>query len=299
MSDCIPCKALVCQVPDDLSYGSASSAIYARNQLSFLITGVAGCFAPAGIFPHVFTYLIDPIPPIIPSGGAGTPIVLRLQGCTSEIVRTVAADATQEVIEAAAAEVQSAWGQQQAACDARLLPGVRCGIFFNQAISFRCPGGYSLQFFGVAPSVTVVETLGGNTVNVFVTNLGTDTVFGNDFVFTNGVGAPSHGTIDALPGDVLKQVMFVLVGSPNAFTVKWGVQTLLSGAVFNSRYDITVVTYGNPFPDFVTFADATLTVAAGMFSGATQAEADARAQAYIDNLAANYIADHILACVVT
>src|SRR4051812_38499796 len=132
MSDCIPCKALVCQVPDDLSYGAASSAIYARNQLSFLISGVAGCFAPAGIFPHVFTYLIDQIPPIIPSGGSGTPIVLRLQGCTSEIVRTVAADATQEVIEAAAAEVQTAWGQQQAACDARLLPGVRCGIFFNR-----------------------------------------------------------------------------------------------------------------------------------------------------------------------
>jgi hypothetical protein len=298
MSDCIPCKALVCQVPDDLSYGAASSAIYARNQLSFLITGVAGCFPPAGIFPHVFTYLIDQIPPIIPSGGAGTPIVLRLQGCTSEIVRTVAADATQEEIETAAAEVQSAWGQQQAACDARLLPGVRCGIFFNQAVSFRCPGGYSLQFFGVAPSITVVETLGGNTVNVFVTNLGTDTVFGHDFVFDNGVGSV-HGLIDAAPGDVLKHVMFILVGSPNPWTLKWLGATIVQGAVFNSRYDVTVVTYGQLFPPFVTFADATLTVAAGMFSGATQAEADARAQAYIDNLAANYIADHILACVVT
>ncbi len=303
MSDCFPCKALVCQTPDDLSYGAASTAIYARNQLSFLITSLPGCYAPPGVLPHVFVYLIDQIPPIFPSGGEGTPIVLRLQGCSSEIVRTVAADATEAEIEAAALAVHTEWGQQQAQCDATSLPGVRCNIFFNRAMSFRCPEGSILNWLGIAPSIKVEYFGPGNALTVRVTNLSTfETVYGTDFVFDNGAGT-AHGATNSVPGAVLAQVMLLVVGSVNPWKLFWSGRMIvenLAGFFFDCI--VTIVTYGTMlFPTNVTFneTDHVLTVASGMFSGETQAEADAAAKQYIDNLAQNYIAQGILACVPT
>jgi|SRR5437660_386185 len=125
---CNPCIGLGinCDNPDDLSAG-IDGAIYSALDFSFVIGCPPTCYCPPGLFPRTISILSSTIPPVIPPIiEPGEQIILRLQGCTSLITRTLDAGATQAQITAAAQSMQAEWAGQQALCNAMLVPGVNC-----------------------------------------------------------------------------------------------------------------------------------------------------------------------------
>lgn len=127
---CRPCLALPCDNPADLAAG-IDGAIYSQLDYSFEVTcpvvnGVP-CFCPPGLFPQTISILASTIPPVIPPIiEPGSPIILRLQGCTSLITRTLSTGSSQAQIAAAAQSMQAEWAGQQALCIAKSTPGVNC-----------------------------------------------------------------------------------------------------------------------------------------------------------------------------
>src|SRR6267142_461104 len=143
---CRPCIALPCDNPDDLAAG-IDGAIYSALDFSFLVSCPNGCYCPPSLFPRTISILSSTIPPVIPPiNEPGTPIILRLQGCTSLITRTLDSTATQAQIVAAAQSMQAEWAGQQALCNALLVPGVNCNTgsgsisVCNDAQDICCPG---------------------------------------------------------------------------------------------------------------------------------------------------------------
>jgi len=138
---CLPCVGLGCDNPDDLA-APIDSAIYSALDYSFVVQCPMGCFCPAGTFPRVISILASTIPPVlVPINEPGGPIILRLQGCTSLITRTLSSTATQTDIKNAAQSMQAEWAGQQANCNALLIPGVSCAMTIdvcNDAMVFAC-----------------------------------------------------------------------------------------------------------------------------------------------------------------
>jgi hypothetical protein len=117
---------LGCDNPDDLAAG-IDGAIYSALDYSFIIQCPTGCFCPPSLFPRTISILASTIPPVIPPIlEPGETIILRLQGCTALITRTLAGGSTQDEIAAAAQSMQAEWAGQQALCIAAALPGVNC-----------------------------------------------------------------------------------------------------------------------------------------------------------------------------
>jgi putative Ig domain-containing protein len=110
MNSCVECVDLVCEKPADLEVGGG---IFATTPFTFVIECSPRTFC-FGIG-HV---VIQPpvVPPVIPPPNTGNPIILRLQGCISEIVRILPANSTKAQIEAAAASMQLEWASQAALC---------------------------------------------------------------------------------------------------------------------------------------------------------------------------------------
>jgi hypothetical protein len=143
---CRPCNPIPCDNPPDLAAG-IDGAIYSALDYSFIVDCPEGCFCPAGLFPQTISILASTIPPVIPPiDEPAAPIVLRLQGCSSLITRTLSATATQAEINAAAQSMQAEWAGQQAECNALLEPGVNCSAsdatfidVCNDGESFICP----------------------------------------------------------------------------------------------------------------------------------------------------------------
>lgn len=143
---CRSCLALPCVNPNDLAAG-IDGAIYSALDFSFVVGCPPTCFCPPGLFPRTISILSSTIPPVIPPIlEPGTPIILRLQGCTSLITRTLVSTATQAQIVAAAQSMQAEWAGQQALCNALLVPGVNCNTgsgsisVCNDAQTICCPG---------------------------------------------------------------------------------------------------------------------------------------------------------------
>jgi len=140
---CLPCIGLGCDNPDDLAAG-IDGAIYSALDYSFIVTCPDGCFCPPGLFPRTISILASTIPPVIPPIlEPGELIILRLQGCTALITRTLDAGSTQAVIAAAAQSMQAEWAGQQSLCIAAALPGVNCNTgtsiqVCNDAQHFFC-----------------------------------------------------------------------------------------------------------------------------------------------------------------
>lgn len=151
---CNPCLGLPCSNPADLSAG-IDGALYSALDYSFEVTcpevnGVP-CFCPPGLFPQTITVLASTIPPVIPPILDGSQIILRLQGCTSLITRTLSTGSSQAEIAAAAQSMQAEWAGQQALCNALIIPGVNCNnggtdfvMVCNDDQSFTCsaPAGH-------------------------------------------------------------------------------------------------------------------------------------------------------------
>jgi hypothetical protein len=142
MAICLPCIGLDCFNPDDLAAGIDNS-IYSALDYDFLIDCPPGCRCPAGLFPMSIAILASTIPPVIPPIiEPGAPIILRLQGCTSLIVRTLVSTSTQADIAVAAQSMQAEWAGQQALCIALQTPGVNCAggniSICNDASTFTC-----------------------------------------------------------------------------------------------------------------------------------------------------------------
>lgn len=125
-SICLPCIGLGCDNPDDLAAG-IDGAIYSTLDYSFIVQCPTGCQCEAGLFPRTISILASTIPPVIPPiSEPGNQIVLRLQGCSALITRTLSTGSTQAEIAAAAQSMQAEWAGQQALCIAAALPGVNC-----------------------------------------------------------------------------------------------------------------------------------------------------------------------------
>lgn len=126
MALCLPCVGLDCFDPDLLEAG-IDSALFSAQDFSFIVTCPPNCFCPPGLFPQTISILASTIPPVIPPIiEPGAVIILRLQGCTTLITRTLATGSTQAQIAAAAQSMQAEWAGQQALCIAATLPGVNC-----------------------------------------------------------------------------------------------------------------------------------------------------------------------------
>lgn len=123
---CRPCIGLGCDNVPDLASG-INNAIYSALDYSFVVQCPPLCYCPPGLFPQTISILASTIPPVIPPIlEPGAPIVLRLQGCTSLITRTLNPGSTQDQIIAAAQSMQAEWAGQQAICNAMQVPGVNC-----------------------------------------------------------------------------------------------------------------------------------------------------------------------------
>lgn len=129
MTNLFPCTARLCAnisgvgpATDVTIYSLQDSLLFNGVPLSFLVTCPEGYYCPPGSFPRVITYppgtFVIPQPPT-----GGFPIVLQLQGCQSLVQRTLASDATEAEIQAAANEIILEVGQQQAECDSQPPPG--------------------------------------------------------------------------------------------------------------------------------------------------------------------------------
>lgn len=142
-SICLPCIGLGCDNPPDLDAG-IDGALYSSLDYSFIVQCPTGCFCPPGLFPQTISILASTIPPVIPPIiEPGDQIILRLQGCTALITRTLSAGSSQAQIAAAAQSMQAEWAGQQANCIAAQTPGVNCntGTFIdvcNDAQNFSC-----------------------------------------------------------------------------------------------------------------------------------------------------------------
>jgi hypothetical protein len=123
---CNPCIGIPCDNPPDLAAG-IDGAIYSAIDYSFIVQCPPHCFCPPGLFPQTISILASTIPPVVPPiTEPGDQIILRLQGCSAIIVRTLDSTATQTDINAAAQSMQAEWAGQQALCNAKLVPGVNC-----------------------------------------------------------------------------------------------------------------------------------------------------------------------------
>jgi len=143
---CRICGQLPCVNPDDLATG-IDGALYSSLDFSFVVTCPENCFCPVGTFPRTISILASTIPPVVPPiPEPGAPIILRLQGCSALITRTLDSTATQSQIAAAAQSMQAEWAGQQALCNALLVPGVNCNTgsgsisVCNDGQTICCPG---------------------------------------------------------------------------------------------------------------------------------------------------------------
>jgi hypothetical protein len=128
MSICRPCLGIAadCTTPSDLASG-IDGAFYSALDFSFIVECSPGCYCPPGLFPQTISILASTIPPVVPPIlEPGSPIILRLQGCTSLITRTLDSDSSLDAIAAAAQSMQAEWAGQQSLCTARATPGVNC-----------------------------------------------------------------------------------------------------------------------------------------------------------------------------
>jgi len=146
MAICRVCNPIPCDNPPDLASG-IDGAIYSALDYSFTEGCPPLCYCPPGLFPRTISILASTIPPVIPPiNEPGAPIILRLQGCTSLITRTLASTATQAEINSAAQSMQAEWAGQQALCNALLVPGVNCNTgsgsisVCNDDQTICCPG---------------------------------------------------------------------------------------------------------------------------------------------------------------
>lgn len=155
-SICLPCIGIGCDNPADLAAG-IDSAIYSSQDFSFIVDCPTGCFCPPGLFPRTITILASTILPVIPPIlEPGAPIILRLQGCTSLITRTLLASSSQADIVAAAQSMQAEWAGQQALCIAALVPGVNCNTGTSISVCNDAQTGWCGE---VTPAGTFCQTL--------------------------------------------------------------------------------------------------------------------------------------------
>jgi hypothetical protein len=292
------CKTLICENPGDLSVGANGDALYAQNQLTFLQGLPPGCSAPPGLFPKVFVYLPDQIPPVVPIGGSGSPFILRLQGCISEISRELPSTATQAQIRAAVDAIQAEWGGQQALCDARNTPGINCTpVFFNDEQTIGCGLGFTLNFRGL----TVLNVATGPPGNAFGLNIDNHThhnILGADYTFDNGVGVPPVGFGTVTPGTVGQRVLTVVVGVANAWTVSYQGVVFYHEASFTNDKLLTLSVYDDIFPPGITF-DGTLkklVMPSGIYAADTKAQANAIALAALQQIFDAAITSGVLYC---
>lgn len=147
MAVCRPCIGLPCVNPDDLAAG-IDGAIYSALDYSFIVQCPPNCVCQSGLFPQTISILASVIPPVIPPIlEPGAAIILRLQGCTSLITRTLSSGSSQSEIAAAAQSMQAEWAGQEALCRALSEPGVNCaqasGLIdvCNDEFTFTCYNG--------------------------------------------------------------------------------------------------------------------------------------------------------------
>ncbi len=107
----------------DATFYSLQSRIFTSEQLSFIPTCPPGHLCPPGSIPQIITYPAGRfmLPSPIFGGGQGpTPgfnTFMQLQGCSGFVSVTVAPNATDAQLQAAAAEVFAAIAAQQVECD--------------------------------------------------------------------------------------------------------------------------------------------------------------------------------------
>lgn len=155
---CQPCQTIACDVPNDLETYSLQTWInFLSPTLSFIIQCPVGYVCQAGSFPRTIRYPPGRFVIVYPPNPAGG-FIMRLQGCISEVTRTVPSGSTAAQLAALAAEIVNEVAQQQAQCDAVLQPPVPQPepeeTFLNEEVYYvvDCEEGEDLTFTGTFPS---------------------------------------------------------------------------------------------------------------------------------------------------
>lgn len=240
MSECQPCQTIDCTVPDDLDTYSLQSWInFLSPTLGFIVQCPVGYQCAPGLFPRTVTYppgrFVIVYPPNPPDG-----YVLRLQGCQSEVTRTVPAGATQEIIDALLLQIITEVGQQQAECDSIVNPPAPnpADFFLNSEVYFShaCPEGEELSYTANLPSWITLDTVNSRLVGMAGIFAGLTQELADEIAQTHldsfGTDALSVGTLTC--GCPLPNISWAVTSetAPNTHNFDQGTMqaTLVAGA---------------------------------------------------------------------
>lgn len=174
MATCAPCKTVTCvNTPDIEIYNLQSGIDFTSVQLSFIISCPAGYTCTPGSFPRTITYPPGEWEIIIPPGVVGGGGIIRLEGCTSDVVRIVPPGATEAEVAAIVAEVFAAVAAQQAECDAISgagspfpPPGPTSATNDTVYYTHECEEGYCLAFVAILPAWITFDSENSRLVGV-------------------------------------------------------------------------------------------------------------------------------------
>jgi hypothetical protein len=248
---CRPCVGLPCVNPDDLASG-IDGAFYSALDFSFIVQCPEHCFCPDGLFPQTISILASTIPPVVPPiDEPGTPIILRLQGCSAIITRTLTAGSSQTVIAAAAQSMQAEWAGQQALCLALQVPGVNCDTGTSISVCNDAQTGWCGD---VVAAGTICQNL--NTTGLTQTQIdaATATIKANlnqQATARNCAGLRCAWTYQRTAGNPVQSVLEVLATNLGATTVD------LTGLLFCYDNGGGTICQGTTFPTIAPFTGPT------------------------------------------
>lgn len=137
------CRARECVLTPDIEiYTLEDRLAFNGTPLSFVVQCPTGYYCAPGTFPKTFTYppgtFTIPLPPI----NTGFPIIVQLQGCSSNVSIVLPATATQAQVDAAGQQVINQVAAQQAQCDAIKSAGplLPISIQLSDIFTYACSG---------------------------------------------------------------------------------------------------------------------------------------------------------------
>lgn len=152
-----PCETRTCAInfPPDVQIYSLQDALFFNDTLSFIVNCPPGRTCPPGTYPRVVTFPRGTFVLPDPNANPGFPIVLQLQGCQSNVVINLPANATDAEIAAAAQQILEEVARQQAECDTIVLPPIpNPSPFYSNAevySNYPCEECAVIDYDGILP----------------------------------------------------------------------------------------------------------------------------------------------------
>lgn len=217
------CRSRECVLTPDIEiYTLEDRLAFNGTPLSFVEQCPTGYYCAPGTFPKTFTYppgtFTIPLPPI----NTGFPIIVQLQGCSSNVSIVLPATATQAQVDAAGQQVINQVAAQQAQCDAIKSAGplLPISIQLSDIFTYACSGvPMSLAIHGSStPSRLPITFIVSNQPSFLTASQSPSTLFmagtpSTIGVYNFGVTATAPGTP---PGSGSKSYTLNVIGIATA-----------------------------------------------------------------------------------